>query len=93
MLQQIFAVYDEKAGAYLNPFFMPTDGMAIRAMRDCLRDEKHQFSQYPEDFTLYRIGIFDDKDAVIISKKQTLTTILELKSNSSNIIDINKGEK
>lgn len=92
MQQFIFTVYDEKAQAYLNPFFMAQDGMAIRAITDALGDPEHQFSKHPADFTLYRIGIFDDSDGTIQEKKQLLTTILELKATTSNIININQQE-
>lgn len=84
MLQQIYTVYDEKAGAYLTPFFMPTDGMALRAITDALTDKEHQFTKHSEDFTLYRIGIFDDSDGAITNKKEMLKTLLELKSIGEN---------
>lgn len=90
MLQNIYTVYDEKANAYLTPFFIPTDGMAIRAMEDALLDEKHQFTMHPGDYTLYRIAIFDDSNGSIIEKKQALTTLLELKSKNSNILHLDK---
>lgn len=59
MIQQCYAVFDTKASAFLTPFFLPTDGMAIRVFSDCVRDSQHQFGKHPEDFSLFRVGQFD----------------------------------
>lgn len=60
MKQNIYAVYDHKAAAFLPPFFMPTNGMAIRAFSDCVNDDNHQWNKHPGDYALFRIGEFDD---------------------------------
>lgn len=59
MIQQVYSVFDVKAGAFLTPFFLPSDGMAIRIFSDCVRDPNHQFGKHPEDYTLFRVGNFD----------------------------------
>lgn len=60
MKLKIFAIYDDKACAYLPPFFLPTKNMAIRAFGDCANDPKHQFGSNPADYTLFELGEFDD---------------------------------
>ena len=66
MEMQVVAVYDEKAKAYLPPFFQPNDAMAVRIFTDCVNDENgHPFSIHPEDYTLYKIGTFDDATGTI----------------------------
>lgn len=60
MILQIFSVYDVKAEAFLQPFFVPSKGLAVRAFTDAANDDKHQFSQHREDFTLHHLGEFDD---------------------------------
>jgi len=67
MLQQIFTIYDSKAGAYLPPFFLPQRGMALRTFGDCINDDTHQFSKHPEDYTLMSLGTFDDQSALAIT--------------------------
>ncbi len=63
MLVQIFSVYDSKVEAYLQPFFMPTKGAAMRAIADTLTIVDHQFAKHPEDYTLFHLGSFDDAKA------------------------------
>ncbi len=65
MIQRIFTVYDQKAKAFLPPFFLPETGMATRVFTDCVNDASHQFFKHPEDYNLYEIGTFDDNFAKI----------------------------
>lgn len=61
----VFSVFDQKAKAFLPPFFMPTHGMATRVFSDCVNKDDHQFASHPEDYTLFEIGEFDDSNAKI----------------------------
>jgi len=63
----IFCVHDAKASAHLPPFFLPTAGMAVRAISDCVNDPSHAFGQHPEDYTLFQLGSFDDQTGMITS--------------------------
>ena len=60
MIHHVFAVYDDKAGAFLPPFFLHTVGLARRLFTDSANQEGHPFNQHPADFTLFRIGRWDD---------------------------------
>lgn len=64
---QIFSIYDEKAKAYVNTFFQPHVGQALRAFVNTTKDPKTQIHNNPEDFSLYHIGEFDDSSANIKS--------------------------
>lgn len=55
---EMFTIHDSKAQAYLSPFFLPTQDIAIRTFTDCLNDPKHTFAKHPGDFTLFYIGQF-----------------------------------
>lgn len=55
-----FAVYDVKVKAFLTPFFSPTASAACRVMRELVHDPASMVGKYPEDFTLYQVGEFDD---------------------------------
>lgn len=59
----IYSVFDSKAAVYGTPFFMPNDGMAIRAFSDLVNDSKSTLWNHPEDFSLFRVGSFDDQVA------------------------------
>lgn len=65
MKLKIFAIHDAKAEAYLQPFFMANKGTAIRAITDTLAQREHQFSKYPEDFTLFELGEYDDSNGIV----------------------------
>jgi len=63
MIQNLFTVYDEKAHAYLPPFFMPQRGQAVRVFTDCINSKEHQFGNHPHDYTLFHLGEWDDNTA------------------------------
>ncbi len=67
MKHKIFTIYDSKAKAYLTPFFLHEDGMAIRVFADCINDGKHQFGKHPEDYTLFNIGSWSDEKAKFLT--------------------------
>lgn len=62
MILKIFAAYDRAAAAYLQPFFAPTTGLAIRSFHDAVNDSNHQFNKHADDYTLYLLGEFNDSD-------------------------------
>jgi len=57
---KVFAIFDIKANAYLQPFFLPTNGMAIRSFETACNDKSTQFSRHPMDYTLFELGEFDE---------------------------------
>lgn len=59
--KKVFAVYDSKVQAYMNPFCMETSGQAIRGWIDAVNDEKTAFNRHPDDFTLFELGIYDEQ--------------------------------
>jgi len=60
MKLNVFAIYDPKAQAYLQPFFYETIGTFERSLVSLVNDPKHNFSIYAEDFTLFEIGTWDN---------------------------------
>jgi hypothetical protein len=72
MIVKIFAIRDAKADAFLQPFFSPTKGTAIRAFSDAVNDSQSQFFKYPDDFTLFELGTFNDSTGGIELLKQPL---------------------
>ena len=77
----VLSVYDAKAEAYLQPFYMKTKGEAIRAFMSVVNDGQSSFSKYPEDYTLFILGEWDEDKGVISQKnvKEPLGTALEFK--------------
>lgn len=63
-----FTVYDQKAAAYLPPFILPRAEQALRTFSDCCQSNDHQFGNHPEDYTLFRLGTFNDETGEIVSE-------------------------
>lgn len=63
MKLRIFSVYDSKAQAFLPPFFLLNEAMAMRVFSECAGDPQHQFCKHPQDFSLFMLGTFDDVTA------------------------------
>lgn len=67
MVQKVFAVYDEKAQAYLPPFYFPQVGQALRAFMAGCNDVSSNLAKYPSDYRLYCLGSFDDSTGHFMS--------------------------
>lgn len=67
MQHKIFSIFDQKANAYLTPFFLPEKGMAIRTFSDCINSKDHAFGRHPSDYTIFEIGSYNDADGQITS--------------------------
>lgn len=66
MKKVYYAVYDRKAEMYSQPFLEIKDGTAIRAVQDLVINNKdHAFAKHPSDFSLHRLGEFDEITGVI----------------------------
>ena len=93
MIQFIYSIHDNKAEAYLPPFFLHNKNMAIRSFADCCQDEGHAFNRHPEDYSLWEIGEFDDQTGEIIyhTPHKALGSGIDY-NQSAEIIPI-KGEK
>lgn len=63
MLMKVFSVRDMKAEAFLQPFFTPTQGSALRAFGDACNKTDSPFYAHPNDYVLYEIGTYNDADA------------------------------
>lgn len=79
MKLNVYTIFDTASGAYMRPFFMHSDGQALRSFKDISLDADHAIGQHPEDYSLWRIGTFNDNNAQITPEtKECLATALEL---------------
>lgn len=67
MVTKIYAVYDHKAEAFLQPFFAKNDAVAERMFSAAVMDDEHQFCKHAEDYTLWTLGVFDEESGVLHS--------------------------
>lgn len=65
MMMKIFSIRDAAVEAFLQPFFSPTTGAAVRSVSDAVNDPKHQFFQHAKDYSLWHLGDFDDATGAV----------------------------
>lgn len=71
MKKVYYAVYDRKAEMFSQPFLEVKDGTAVRAVQDLVINQKdHAFAKHPRDFSLHRLGDFDDATGVITGNEK-----------------------
>jgi len=61
MILQVYSIYDSAVKAYQDPFYMHSEGQAIRAFSDTVNNEKSLVHSHPEDFVLFYLGTYDDQ--------------------------------
>ena len=61
----VYSIYDSASGIYMRPFVAATDQMASRSFTDIANDANHEIGRHPEDYTLFRLGLFDDNTGTI----------------------------
>ena len=61
MKMKLVSVYDAKAQVFTPPMAFPTIGFAERSFVDAVNDPQSQYNKHPEDYTLFRVGEFDDQ--------------------------------
>jgi len=55
-----YVIFDNKAKLYNKPFYFPNNMVALRACEDLANDPSTDLSKHPEDFSLWKIGVYDD---------------------------------
>ncbi|AXH77261.1 MAG: nonstructural protein [Microviridae sp.] len=60
MIQNVYAVFDHAAKAFLPPFLMRTDSQAQRAFAEVANSRGHAINEHPGDYNLFKIGTYDD---------------------------------
>lgn len=63
-----YSIYDNKSLRYHAPFFMNTDGEAVRALTDLANDPNTTIGKHPGDYVLYYIGTYDDNSGQLHSE-------------------------
>lgn len=82
MVQQIYAVYDNRAELYNTPFFMHNDRMALRAFADLVNDERSQVHRHREDFKLVHLGEINLNDGIITVSLSTIAHATDIPTNN-----------
>lgn len=59
------AVYDKATEAYMRPWMAQSDGQAVRLFEDEMNREDSEVGKHPEDYSLFRIGSFNDNNGAL----------------------------
>jgi hypothetical protein len=85
MRLNVYTIFDVASGAYMRPFFLQSDGQAMRAFTDIATDAEHDVGAHPEDYSLFRIGTYDDNRGQLVPEDpECLATALEVVASSRN---------
>lgn len=87
-IKKIFAIFDEKSDAFLQPFFSVTVGQATRNISDAFDDPQHIFSKHTLDFTLYSLGTFNETTGFINPETKQIAPIKDFKKEENNLHSI-----
>ena len=86
MKLNVYTIYDSAAAVYMRPFFLQADGQAMRMFTDIATDAEHDVGKHPEDYSLARIGTYDDsKGRLVPEEVEILATGLEVVASSRQI--------
>lgn len=64
---KIYSVYDAPAMAYLRPFFLRTNGEALRSFADEVTNSDSIMAKHPGDYKLVELGSYDESTGLITS--------------------------
>lgn len=86
MKLNVYTIFDSASGMYMRPFFMQSDGQAMRSFKDIASDADHEIGKHPEDYSLHRIGVYDDNNAKLIPEdRECLATALEIIAQTQRV--------
>lgn len=66
MRHQLYSIFDSAVAAYMRPFTAMADGQAIRVFTDEARRAGSEINLHPQDYSLFKIGSFDDNAAELV---------------------------
>ncbi len=73
MLLKMYAIYDSKMEAYLQPIFARANGEALRMFAAAINEEDHNFNKNAADFTMMIVGEWDDQTAEVTNYKANVS--------------------
>lgn len=69
MKLSMYSVYDKRSKVYNPPQSFSNEGVALRDYQTQFRKEGTMVNQYPEDYTICEVGVWDDQTGVTAPNK------------------------
>lgn len=88
MRVKVYSIYDCKTEAYLQPIYAQSKGAVIRSFSEAVNDPKTNFAKYPEDFTLFELGDWDDLNAEFILHKTPISIGKAIEFKTQNVAKV-----
>ena len=85
MKHGLYAIYDRAAEFYMRVIQAQTDGLAIRIFNDEAVRADSEIAKHPHDYTLYKLGTFDDNNGEIKAVHTKLTDALTAQAAAREI--------
>lgn len=64
------AVLDKAAGCFMQPFFVPAIGVAVRDFCEEAQKPDSPICKHAKDFSLYQLATFEDTDGSLIVPRE-----------------------
>lgn len=77
----MYSVFDSAVGAFITPFFITSDASAKRLFMLSCRDSTHMFHRAAQDYTLFRLGSWNDVDGTYQPLPESLMLGVEARSS------------
>jgi len=100
MITKVVAIFDKKTKCFTPPYHSKTKGEALRSFMEIVKNPQTLINKYPEDYTLYLLGEFDDnlgqfyqntvievgknKKETVVSKNEPLIEAIECVTKKIN---------
>lgn len=69
-IKVVVAVSDRALGEYMNPFLVPSIGVAMRAFQDEVNKQDSVIGAHPEDYELHRLCDFDTESGEMVGAER-----------------------
>lgn len=95
MRMMVFAVRDAQLGAFLEPIFALSEGVAMRSFSDAVLTPDHQFGRHAQDYGLFYVGMFDQDSGALEAAEQPrqVCTALQMKQMANKAEPARNGRR
>jgi len=81
----MFAIWDDAAKAYMQPFSRQTTGLALRDFTNMVNDPSTIINRHASQFVLFQIGTFDDSTGELASSQELVVSAMQVKESGNNV--------
>lgn len=86
----VYSIFDKKVAAYGQPFFALNDQAAKRMVSMASAERNSLLRVFPEDYTLERLGTFDESSGQLDSEKPS--TVASVSALVLRDVDVGESE-